>query len=103
VTITHPYHPLCGQQVKIVRAHHRGADPDLIVQFPDGLHAVIGMSWTDYATPDSEPLIISPPHLLDIDGLRQAVQFIERIRQDNHVAARNSGDETCTSGDEDYG
>jgi hypothetical protein len=104
VTIIHPYHPLCGQQVEIIRIHHRGADPDLVVQFPDGLHAVIAMSWTDYATlqgfafdPPS-----TPPHLLDFDGLRQAVQLIDRIRQEGRYPAANGRDKTCIPGDKSY-
>jgi len=80
VTITHPHHPLCGQQVEVIRVR-RGADPDLIVRLPSGLHAAIAMSWTNYATasdPDSSPV---SPHLLDVNGLHQIVQFIEQIRR----------------------
>lgn len=59
----------------------RGADPDLIVRLPDGRHAAIAMSWTDYALPAG----CQPPptleHLLDFQGLCQAAQLIERIRQ----------------------
>ena len=80
VTIIHPSHPLCGQQVEVVRIR-RGADPDLIVRFPDGHHAAIAMSCTSYAAPDHAP---SPPtihHLLDFEGLRQAAQLIGHIQQ----------------------
>jgi len=65
----------------------RGADPDLIVRLPDGLHAAIAMSWTDYALPTC---CISPPtptHLLDFQGLRQAAQFIEHILQQENSAS----------------
>src|SRR5207249_7826420 len=48
VTITHPYHPLRGHRVTLVRIRH-GVDPDLIVQLPDGTHAALAMSSTDYA------------------------------------------------------
>ena len=100
MTITHPYHPLCGQQVEIIRIHHRGADPDLVVQFPDGLHAAIAMSWTDYVTPRGFELPSAPPHLLDFDGLRQAIQLIDRIRQEGRYPAANDRDQTCASRDE---
>ena len=80
MTITHPYHPLCGQQVEVIRVR-RGADPDLIVRLPSGIHATIAMSWTNYATSsDSDPPSVSP-HLLDVNGLRQIVQLIDQIRQ----------------------
>jgi len=81
VTITHPHHPLYGQQVEVIRIR-RGTDPDLIVRLPSGIHAAIAMSWTNYATSsDSEPPPV-PTHLLDIDGLRQIVQLLDQIRQE---------------------
>jgi hypothetical protein len=60
----------------------RGADPDLIVRLPSGIHAAIAMSWTNYATSsDSDPPSVST-HLLDINGLRQIVRFLDQIRQE---------------------
>src|SRR5436309_649542 len=55
VTVTHPYHPLCGQQVEILRVR-RGPDPDLIIRHLDGYHGAIAASWTTYASaPDAFP------------------------------------------------
>ena len=59
----------------------RGADPDLIVRLPDGHHAAIAMSCTDYAAPDNSTSLSTTDHLLDFQGLRQAAQLIEHIRQ----------------------
>jgi hypothetical protein len=96
VTVTHPFHPLRGQRVEVVRIRW-GADPDLIVRHPDGLHAAIALGGTDYATlPDIEPPSI-PPHLLDFDGLCLAVQLIDRIRQESRHLAADDGDEICAS------
>ena len=86
MTIIHPHHPLCSQQVEVIRIR-RGADPDLIVRLPDGLHAAIAMSWTDYAAstdPDPPPVAT---HLLDIKGLHQAAQLIEQIRREGRDLA----------------
>jgi Family of unknown function (DUF5372) len=81
VTITHPHHPLCGQQVAIVRLR-RGTDPDLIVRLPDGTHIAIAMSSTNYAAaPDPTPPGRAP-HLLALAGLRQVAQLIDRLRQE---------------------
>ena len=81
VTIIRPDHPLYGQQVKVIRIR-RGPDPDLIVQLEDGTHAAVAMSGTDYATsPEQSPALVVP-HLLDLDGLHQAVLLIEHIRQE---------------------
>jgi hypothetical protein len=100
VTITHPFHPLCGQQVEIIRIRW-GADPDLIVRLSDGLHAAVAVDWTDYtASTDLDPPTVSP-HLLDFDGLCQAVQLIDRIHQESRHSAMNDQDKICApSGDE---
>lgn len=80
VTIIHPHHPFCGQRVEIVRVR-RGADPDLIVRLADGTHAAIAMSGTDYATSPEGATPLGASHLLDLEGLRQAAQLIEHLRQ----------------------
>ena len=101
VIITHPYHPLCGQQVEIIRIC-RGDDPTLVVQYPDGLHGVIATSWTDYATPQGFDLPSTPPHLLDFGGLCRAVQLIDRLRREGRYPAVDDGDKTCPPDDKSY-
>ncbi len=58
----------------------RGADPDLIVRLPDGTHAAVAMSLTDY-TGFTDPSAIDPPPLLALAGLRQLVQLIDQWDQ----------------------
>lgn len=89
MTITHPFHPLFGYQVEIIRIR-RGADPDLIVKLPDGFHAAIATSWTDYAGANSEA-VYSPPPLLDLEGLRQMAQFVDQLRQQENCPDKDSG------------
>ena len=76
VTITHPYHPLNGQQVEVVRVR-RGLDPDLIVRLPDGRHAAIATSMTSYAGSTETEWLDDRLHLLDLNGLRQIVAFLD--------------------------
>jgi hypothetical protein len=59
----------------------RGADPDLIVRFPSGLHGAIAMSWTNYASASAETAPTVAIHLLEINGLRQMAQWIEHLHQ----------------------
>ena len=81
MTITHPFHPLRGQQAEVVRIR-RGRDPDLIIRLSNGHHTAVAMSLTDYAlTPALEPSS-GPPPLLALEGLRQVVKFIDRLRQE---------------------
>ena len=79
VTITHPHHPLYQQQVEILRIR-RGADPDLIVRLPDGMHGAVAMSWTDYAGIADIPST-EPPPLLALAGLRELVQRVAQRQQ----------------------
>ena len=58
----------------------RGADPDLIVRLPDGTHAAVAMSLTDYTGLTDSSAIHSPP-LLTLAGLRQLVQLIDQWGQ----------------------
>jgi hypothetical protein len=96
VTVTHPLHPLYGQQVEVVRIR-RGVDPDLIVRLPDGRHAAIAPSWTaETLLPAlNEPAPVPP--LLDGDGLRQLVVIIARIRAAPPVPVTDPAGATGTS------
>src|SRR5437762_1066393 len=78
VTITHPHHPLRGQRVEIVRLR-RGIDPDLIVRLPDGRHAAIAMSSTDYLSSPEDLPRATAEHLLDLGGLRSVLQLLDLI------------------------
>jgi hypothetical protein len=49
VTIVHPFHPLRGEQVEVLRVFRRQAGLDLLVQRPDGTTMYVDMSLTDYA------------------------------------------------------
>ena len=101
MTITHPQHPLCGQQVEIVRIR-RGVDPDLIVRLPDGSHAAIAMSSTSYAAPPDHDSQLVSHHLLDFNGLCQVVQLIDHIRQEGRYPTADCEDSTCSSINVDY-
>ena len=75
--MTHPHHPLYGQRVQLVRIR-RGPDPDLIIRLPDGYHAAIAASLTDYAGPALVNLDAVEPPLLLLDGLWQMAQWISQ-------------------------
>jgi hypothetical protein len=91
VTITHPHHPLRGQRVEIVRLR-RGHDPDLIVVLPDGRHAAIALSSTDYASPPESPPTVAAEHLLDLEGLRRVIHLLDRLAQSGHTSSTTGDD-----------
>jgi hypothetical protein len=82
VTITHLAHPLRGQRVEVIYVR-RGSDPDLIIRLPDGSHAAIAASSTDYAAESN--LEIQPensmPLLLDLDALCQIARLFAQLRE----------------------
>jgi hypothetical protein len=57
----------------------RGIDPDLIVRLPDGRHAAIAMSSTDYLASPEDPPRTTAEHLLDLGGLRSVVRLLDHI------------------------
>jgi hypothetical protein len=91
VTITHPHHPLRGQRVEIVRLR-RGNDPDLIVVLPDGRHAAIALSSTDYAPPPEDPPTVAAEHLLDLDGLRRVIRLLDGMIQTGRAPSTTGDD-----------
>jgi Family of unknown function (DUF5372) len=91
VTITHPHHPLRGQRVEIV-CLRRGNDPDLIVVVPDGRHAAIALSSTDYASPPQNSPTVAAEHLLDLDGLRRVIHLLDRLIQTGRARSTTGDD-----------
>ena len=76
----------------------RGVNPTLIIRAPDGRHMAVALDSTDYIVADQVAQPMGPPHLLDIEGLWDAVQLIEQIRQQS--PAPTSGSEAA--GDVSY-
>ena len=95
VTVTHPHHPLYGQQVEIVRVR-RGPDPDLIIRHLDGYHGAIAASWTTYASAP-EKLPSEKPPLLDLEGLCQLARLVEHLQERGHALGRIGYDRTNES------
>ena len=86
MTITHPHHPLCGQQCQVVYVR-QGVDPDLILRLADGTHAAIAMSWTDSGRPHELSATESEANLpqLDLQGLRQIIDLFDQLRQEGRL------------------
>ena len=94
MTITHPHHPLRGQQLPVVCVRH-GERPDVIVPCPDGGHAAVALSATNYAADPSAALApIAASHLLDLQGLRQLAQLVDGLRRQGRLANPLCGEAT---------
>jgi hypothetical protein len=101
VLATHPQHPLFGQQLQVVRTQHCiNAELDLIVRLPDGTHAALAVSCTNY--PTAHPLVPLPADtpLLDLEGLRRLAQFIanrKTVHPLESIVQNQAGCERATS------
>jgi hypothetical protein len=51
VVITHPIHPFAGRALRLLKAVRHFGRPAFIVEYPDGLNAVIPVDWTDRRPP----------------------------------------------------
>jgi hypothetical protein len=61
------------------------------VQLPDGSHAAVALSATDYAADPSAALpAVATSHLLDLQGLRQLAQLVEGLRRQGRLANPSS-------------
>jgi hypothetical protein len=87
VIVTHPHHPLYGQQVEIIRVR-RGPDPDLIIRHLDGYHGAIVASWTSYSSA-GDALASEKPSLLDLEGLCQLAQYVEQLEERSRHAFKD--------------
>jgi Family of unknown function (DUF5372) len=87
VRVIHPHHPLCGQQVEILRIR-RGPDPDLIIRHVDGYHGAIAASWTSYASA-AETLASEKPALLDLEGLCHLARRVEQLEERSRHALKD--------------
>ena len=99
--ITHRYHPWYGERLRLIRVC-RGADPDLEVQVPNGLRLRVAMSCTDYATPQRTGYSSTPPHMLDLDGLRLAAALVERMREEGRYPVADGDGGSCAAEDKEY-
>ena len=61
-----------------------------LVRLPDGSHAAVALSLTDYGAPADPVPSASTTPLLALPGLRQIAQLIERRRQQGRLPARES-------------
>jgi hypothetical protein len=74
VTVTHAFHPLCGQRLAVEGRRRVGGTPCLIVRLPDGTPGTIAVQATTAGETVSDP---STAALLSADGVRRLRQLLE--------------------------
>jgi hypothetical protein len=92
VTITHPFHPLCGHKLELAHVP-RKANTKLLVRHPEGKYFRIPRDWTDFETPQEEHTEALDAHFLDIKGLRAVAKIIRDIGAESLVTDEGEGND----------
>ena len=84
-TVTHPFHPLYGQQFEILNYRHNWGEYRVIFyETPDHVRSLPAV-WTSLVSPDPSVLLAAgraPFQVKDLLALAQLVQRIEDRRED---------------------
>src|SRR6266516_4603826 len=84
-TVTHPFHPLYGQQFEILNYRHNWGEYRVtFYETPDHVRT-LPAAWTSLVSPDPSVLLASrrsPFQVKDLLALSQLIQRIEERRED---------------------
>jgi hypothetical protein len=87
IQITSPYHPLCGQTLKIQRRiQSLNSEPQLVVELPNGHTQLIAARWLEFPPSSSSPGI-ERGILFSADSLRSLVIMTTSLIQQQQPEA----------------
>ena len=81
VVITHPCHPLHGQEVIVLQFHRQTADPRVVIEGPDGVAHVLPISWTDRALPSEHVACSGSGARLSGLAVLDLLAFLDTLRE----------------------
>ena len=76
VVLTHPCHPLIGQELAVLHYRTKGDRPSVVVELPDGSVQAMPLSWTDRAAPSPHQIGLSGDSCLSGLALVELVQLL---------------------------
>jgi Family of unknown function (DUF5372) len=79
VRITHPFHPLSGQQLACVGERYNRSGRRLLLQVDEASVCSIPPQWTDLVAPDPEIVIGAQRALFRVADLLELVRLIEQL------------------------
>ena len=80
-TITHPYHPLRGQQFPILKTRRVASVDTVILKGTAGGTFAVPLAWTDRAEPTPWELLGKNPPQLDVPSLWTLVELLDSLSQ----------------------
>jgi hypothetical protein len=83
VRITHPFHPLSGQQLACVGERYNRAGRRLLLQVDEATVCSVPPQWTDLVAPDPELVLGAQRALFRVADLLELVRLVEQLDRRN--------------------
>jgi len=80
-TITHPFHPLRGQQFPILKTRRVAGIDTVILKGTAGGTFAVPLAWTDRAKPSPWEAVGKNPPQLDVPSLWTLVELLDSLSQ----------------------
>jgi hypothetical protein len=92
VTITHPFHPLRGERLKVLSSKSFNSRDILSLQNLSGRIVSIPREWTDKADPHPYHSLTSPLPILSFTHLQQLAELIPILQHARSVRSKKLKD-----------
>jgi Family of unknown function (DUF5372) len=79
VRVTHPFHPLTGQQLRCVGERYNRYGTTLLLETGDGAICSVSPQWTDVVAPDPEVVLGGQRALFRIVDLLELTRLVDRL------------------------
>jgi hypothetical protein len=80
VLVTHPFHPLSGQQLPCVGQRYNRYGTTLLLESDDGAVFSVRPQWTDAVAPDPEMVMGRQRALFRVSDLLELARLLDRLR-----------------------
>ena len=77
--MTHPFHPLSGQQLSCVEERYNRFGKRLLLEADNGAVCAVPPQWTDVVAPDPEIVLGGGRALFRVADLLELAQLIDRL------------------------
>jgi len=81
VRVTHPFHPLSGQQLPCVGQRYNRYGTTLLLESDDGAVFSVRPQWTDVVAPDPEMVMGRQRALFRVADLLELARLLDRLRR----------------------
>lgn len=87
--ITHPFHPLNGQQLACVGQRYNRYGMRLLLQIDDGSVCSVPPQWTDVAAPDPEIVLGEQRALFRVVDLLELARLVDQLSRRDMPESEN--------------